>query len=476
MKKFFSLLILSTAVACCPKQAELVSLAQIDREEQAGNFTSAIYLIDLYIAQHKPSADSVYQFQWRKDKMRRIAMDFDKSKEDVLTVVRKYYPDVTDEMLAKWENDKSLEYMIIDGKKRYFDRAANNLFRIDKEAIAKKKEIDQPKATPKDETFQLPALVAQLKKTGRTQSDPVEVKVRATLTLKADAVPDGEVVRCWLPYPREDHRRQSNVKLLSINDSVYLIAPPQYPHRSLYVEKKAKKGEPLVFAYEFSYRSVAEWFNLDEKTLDTAPINPEILKTYTAERPPHIVFTDSIKAISERIVGRETNPYQKVKKIFKWVDDTFPWAGAREYSTIDNIPEYVLTNGHGDCGQVTLLFITLARYNGIPARWQSGFTVFPETKNLHDWGEFYLEGMGWLPIDQSYGQNSFATDDQVRYFYSNGIDAYRWIVNSDYSQPLYPAKIFPRSDNVDFQRGELEWKGGNLFYDVWRFRYETEIK
>jgi hypothetical protein len=40
-------------------------------------------------------------------------------------------------------------------------------------------------------------------------------------------------------------------------------------------------------------------------------------------------------------------------------------------------------------------------------------------------------------------------------------------VNNDFSQPLFPHKIFTRSDNVDFQRGELEWRGGNIYYDKW---------
>ncbi|MDR2682705.1 MAG: transglutaminase-like domain-containing protein, partial [Dysgonamonadaceae bacterium] len=164
--------------------------------------------------------------------------------------------------------------------------------------------------------------------------------------------------------------------------------------------------------------------------------------------------------------------YQKVKKIWEWVDVTFPWAGAREYSTIGNIPQYVLENGHGDCGQVTLLFMTLARYNGIPTRWQSGFMMHPGSKNLHDWSEFYLEGIGWIPMDESFGLSTFADNDEVKYFYSNGMDAYRWIVNSDFSQPLFPNKIFLRSDDVDFQRGELEWRGGNIYYDLWDWKFE----
>ena len=53
-----------------------------------------------------------------------------------------------------------------------------------------------------------------------------------------------------------------------------------------------------------------------------------------------------------------------------------------EYSTIENIPEYVLDNHKGDCGQVSLLFITLCRISGIPAHFQSGFMMHPKAWNL----------------------------------------------------------------------------------------------
>jgi hypothetical protein len=54
-------------------------------------------------------------------------------------------------------------------------------------------------------------------------------------------------------------------------------------------------------------------------------------------------------------------------------------------------------------------------------------------------------------------------------FYSKGLDAFRYIVNDEYGDraPLYPAKIYPHSDEVDFQMGEVEWKGGNVYYTKW---------
>ncbi|MDR3253000.1 MAG: transglutaminase domain-containing protein [Tannerella sp.] len=449
-----------------------ISPAQIDEAETAGNFTEAKQLIDYYIARNELSADSIYLLNRRKEKMRRIAIDFNKSKDDVLTYIRKYYPDVNDDSLNRWEASKALEYKIIDGQKWYFERAAPNLFRLDAAAIARKAEVQGDVSGDSGSTLKkhLPEVVSYLTSTNKSRTTQKGFRIKFKLTLAADAVPDGETVRCWLPFPRNDHSRQTDVRLLSVNDSNYIISPSQYAHSSLYVEKVAHNGQPTVWEYEFSFRTSAEWHNLKNKPLLSYNLSSDAYSQFTAERPPHILFSDSIKAISKRIVGDETNNYQKARKIFEWADVAFPWAGAREYSTIDNIPAYVIENGHGDCGQVTLVFMTLARYNGIPTRWQSGFMLHPGSVNLHDWCEYYIEGIGWIPLDQSFGVNTFAdadTDTDVRLFYSNGIDAYRLIVNNNHASDFFPAKLYPRSDNVDFQRGELEWRGGNLYYDVW---------
>jgi transglutaminase-like putative cysteine protease len=460
----------------CGTKTKTVTLQDIDTERAAGNFSHAKKMIDLYIAQNDLNEKEVYHLYAAKDTMDRIVVDFNKTKEDVLEVITQYYPEVTDQMLEKWEDDKSLEMMVIDGEKRYYSRAANGLFRIDKEAFAKKEEVNGPAVSAPDSilSIALPKIVSSLSKSGKTQGDPVKMKVTYTVTLRANSVPEGEVVRCWLPYPREDHRRQNNVKLLSVNNKNYIISPSDYSHRTLYMEKTTVKDEPLIFSYEFSYYSIPEWFNLSADKVKPYDTHSDLYKTYTAERETHVIFTDKIKEVSAQVVGDETNPFLKAKKIYEWITSNYPWAGAREYSTLSNIPEYVLDNNHGDCGQVSLLFITLARYNGIPAKWQSGFMMHPGALNLHDWAEAYFEGVGWIPVDQSFGRKYFSDDPRIINFFVNGIDGYRWIVNDDYSQPLFPAKTYTRSETVDFQRGELEWRGGNIYFNKWRYRFEVE--
>ncbi|MDR2472306.1 MAG: transglutaminase domain-containing protein [Tannerella sp.] len=474
MKRLLFFIIL---LSCGGRQLP-VTLSQIDGEQQAGNYSQATYLIDIYKAQNPTlSADSVYQLEWRKEKMRRIILDFPYTQKDVIEYVKKYYPNVNDDSLLRWETTKALEYKVIDGKKMYFDRARQNLFRIDKNAIARKLEVDGAGKDVLADTLQslLPRIVAGVKQRGNNQAITMSYKIKYTVTLKPNTVPDGEVVSCWLPFPRDDNRRQSEVKLLSVNDANYTISPDIFSHKTVFIQKTARKDEPLIFEEEFSYRAVGEWFDINSATIKPYDTSTVEYKAYTCEKPPHIVFTDSIKAISERIVGKETDPRIKARKLFEYIDAAYPWAGAREYATIDNIPLYVAENFHGDCGQVTLLFLTLARYNGIPARWQSGYMLHPGRVNLHDWGEYYLEGIGWVPVDESFGvKSSFTDNNDCKYFFASGMDPYRMVVNNDYSGDLYPNKIYPRSDDVDFQRGELEWRGGNIYYD--KFDWNIDVQ
>ncbi|MDR0660457.1 MAG: transglutaminase domain-containing protein [Prevotellaceae bacterium] len=478
MKHIIIILSLLFIIACSSNQQAAVSMEQINTEEAAGDFGKAKKSIDLYIAQNNLSAEEIYDLNFRKDVMNRIVLDFWRDKDHVVEYIKKYYPDVNDEMLTKWEQEKVLESMVIDGQKKYFGRTACNLFLVNKDARAKKEEIDGPITERYDKTLitHIPEVTAELKKSGKTQAKQKKMKVSYKVILKENAVPEGEVIRCWLPYPREDNRRQTNIKLLAVNSNSYIITPSSavYPHRTLYMEKTTEKDKPLEFSLEFTYSSAAEWYNLEGKDFKPYDKNSELYRTYTAERKSHVIFTDKIKDLSMQIVGDETNPYIVVRKIFDWITDHYPWAGVREYSTIPNIPEYVIDNNHGDCGQVSLLFITLARYNGIPAKWQSGFMMHPNGVNLHDWAEVYYEGVGWVPVDQSFGRKDYFEKDEERYLLSNGIDAYRWIVNDDYSRPLFPLKIYPRSETVDFQRGELEWRGGNIYFDQWSWGINVE--
>ena len=370
----------------------------------------------------------------------RLALDFNKTHDEVKAYIQRYIPDVTDAQMSHWEQTKALETCYIDGQKWYFHNAAPNLFRIDPQcrAIKQQKDGNHPSASMEDERTDIPAIMKAAPKSPYRLGPAHRMRVTYTLTVHPDAVPAGETLRCWLPFPRNDIRRQTGVRLLSTSEDHYIQSPSAYDHSTIYMERNAR------------YRK------------------------YTANRREHIIVTPRIQHLADSLTRGITNPLLQAHALYTYVDEHFPWASAREYSTIPNIPEYVLDNGHGDCGQVTLLFLTLCRAKGIPGHFESGFMVHPHDTNLHDWGEIYFEGVGWVPVDQSFGRVPWAKDDATRYFYLGGIDSYRLVVNSDYGMPLYPAKRYPRSETVDFQRGEVEWQGGNLYFNQWSWNIKVE--
>lgn len=433
-----------------------------------------LFLLAFSACNRKASSAS---YSWEEDLRHRLAMDFCLTEAQVKEYIRRYLPDVTDEQMRQWEKTGALECMTIDGEKRYFRNAGPNLFRLDSLCREAKlaKEGEQVSTSDRVNAENLPEILAATDGRGDScLAAPKRMRVTYRVTVDTNAVPAGEVVRCWLPFPRTDVSRQQDVKLISASEPSYTLTTEGTAHSTLYMEKRAVSGEPTVFSETFEYTSYGEWHDIRPSDVRPYDTTTELYRRYTSERDRHIVFTPRLRQLADKLAEGEDNPFLKACRIFQWIDHHFPWASAREYSTIDNIPEYVLDNRHGDCGQVTLLFVTLCRIAGIPARFQSGFMMQPRAWNLHDWAEIYLEGIGWVPVDQSFGLAPYAEKAGQPYFYLGGIDSWRMVVNQDYGMPLVPEKKYPRSETVDFQRGEVEWEGGNLYFDRWSYHMDIE--
>jgi len=469
MKTIILITMLTTLITAQTRSLEINKLVQ------SGEYQKASELIDEKLKSNQINSEEIFELQFEKERLDRIRKDFNKTAEDVLKFVNKYYPDAQENDLEKWEKDGSLEFKIIDGKKWYFSRAASNLFKINNEA---KQQIEKIGGSQKDvyriflEKY-LPPILDASANAQESLVKPVTFRLNYTVTVDANAVPDGEIIKCWLPFPREGHQLQVDIKLLAVNNDEYVIASNDNPQRTLFMQRPAIKDQPTIFNMVLEVKNYNEVNLILPELIKSYNKESGLYKTFTSERPPHIVFTDKIKNLSKEIIGDEKNPHLIAKKIFTWISTNIPWAGAREYSTIENISDYCISRKHGDCGIKTLLFMTLCRYNGIPAKWQSGWMLHPGDINLHDWSEIYLEGYGWVPVDQSFGMVDSESEDE-KYFFLGSIDPYHLVINDDYSSTLFPAKTFPRSETVDFQRGELEWRGGNLYFDKWDYHMDVE--
>jgi hypothetical protein len=448
------------------------TVAEAGRLFEQGEFTRASLLIDSLRQTGGISDAESSGLDSISDWMGRIRRDFSRDEQSVREQLSPYYHPLDDSVVLAWERSGKLEMRLIDGQKRYFSNAVPNLFRLDSAAARRKQELDGY-AVDSLSVFRLRHLAEVIKLTQEQDSGslfqpvyPVRMILTYTVRLHADAVPGGELVSCWMPFPREGNPRQKKVKLLSAIPDSFRVAPADYPQRTVFLQKRAVKGEPTVFQIRFSVETAAQYFALEPEMIQPYKTGRGSYRIFTEERPPHLVFTPEIRKLARLIVGEETNPLLKAEKIYRWINDSIPWASALEYGIIPQIQAYVLKNGHGDCGMQTLLFMSLARAEGIPAKWQSGWMLHPGHVNLHDWCEVFYEGIGWVPVDQSFKLQD-SHDKQIREFYMHGIDAYRLIVNDDYARELYPPKKYRRSEPYDFQRGELEWNGGNLYFDKW---------
>lgn len=460
--------------ACKTPPEKPFDFSGIEKLVYSGELKKAELLADSIKATGTLSATNLYKLDSMVDIGNRIRIDFARTEEEVKKQLSKYFPVLDSTLFNKWETTQKLEMRVIDGEKRYFKNAVANLFRLDDEARKYKEKVDGFQVDSLD-LFKLKhtrKIISETKVSGETVL-PVRMILFYTINVDANAVPDGKIIRCWMQFPREGNARQNNLKLISSEPENAKIANKEQLQRTIYLEKRAQKDQPTIFRIEFEVETSAQYFDLNPDEIKPYNTESSVFRENTGERAPQIVFTPKIRKLANQILAGETNSLKKVQKIYNWISDSVRWASALEYSIMPDIPGYVMDTRHGDCGMQTLLFMTLARSQGIPVKWQSGWMLHPGEVNLHDWCEVYFEGVGWVPVDQSFGLQD-SPDEKVRNFYRSGIDSYRLIVNDDYGQELSPKKKYPRSEPYDFQRGELEWEGGNLYFVKWSWDMEVE--
>ncbi len=76
-----------------------------------------------------------------------------------------------------------------------------------------------------------------------------------------------------------------------------------------------------------------------------------------------------------------------------------------------------MSEGGGDCTEFSDVFIALNRAGGIPARFLEGVVYYvgeySEGDVKHDWSEVYWPGIGWAPMDATWGRH---WEDRETYF------------------------------------------------------------
>jgi len=486
--------------------AQHTAVEQAGQLELGGKFKQAAATLVNALAGAALPAEQRKQLEFELDRLERIRKDYPLTPAALFAALNKSVKGLTADEFERWIAEGRFDSREIDGERRFMGSSVSNLF-------FRHAELNARRILPLETAVHDRAIwenCRAIKRAAQTAGKPYVLpnhfRVTMTVTAKAGAAPPGEIIRAWLPVPRA-YPFQTDFELLKTSSPIKHLEPDTSAIRSVHLEQAARKDKPTIFKVEYAYTTYGVWFDLipgtvrdkvigTPLTLSLSPSDGERVAsrrvmgsfddpTNFTNEAPHVVFTSEMRQLSDEITGTESSPVLKAKKFYDWIAENIKYSYAIEYSTIRNIGEYCRSHGYGDCGQEALLFITLCRLNGIPARWQSGWNTFPGAKTIHDWCEIHLAPHGWVPVDPYMGiwamryATTLAPDQkrEVRDFYFGGLDQYRMAANSDHNQELSPPKNSMRSDDVDFQRGELEWGGRNIYFDQYSYALQVrEVK
>nr|MCU0982344.1 transglutaminase-like domain-containing protein [Pirellulaceae bacterium] len=167
------------------------------------------------------------------------------------------------------------------------------------------------------------------------------------------------------------------------------------------------------------------------------------LRPYLGVSPSIETTHVEIKRLAGEIAQDAPTDWGKVKAIYDWVRANVRYEFDEELRGALT----ALRAGHGDCEELTSLFIALCRANGVPARsvWIPG----------HCYPEFYLQtpdGRGrWFPC-QAAGAEEFGSMHEARPILQKG-DNFR--VPGEAAARRYVAEIFRAQNAVANPR--VEW-------------------
>ncbi len=414
---------------------------EIRKEIALGNLRTA----EMMIRREMKKAPKLLKLrlEYEIERIRRMEKDYPHNREKALELLKRRIENFKEEELALWLSEGIVDKHIFEGEERFYDRFVDNIFFL-KPGLRRR---DMKDSSERKYTKRL--IAGAMVRINKGEVRKYRVKAGIRIKLKKQGY-----YRVWLPFPKENFQVEK-VKLLRATGGKYYVAENDAFQRTIYFEGKNKE-----FGVEFEY-VISEVNGAIEGEAD--------LGQNMKEKLPHVRFTPYIKELAQKIVGDEKDDYSRARKIYEWITGHTTYTYVREYCMYDNISEYVATSLRGDCGMFALLFITLCRALGIPAKWQSGWFITPKFASPHDWAQVYVND-AWLPVDASFG-NARRHGSRRNEFYFGNLDAFRMIANDDFLVDFEPEKRFWRSDPVDNQRGEVENERRNIYFN----EFSTDI-
>ena len=231
-------------------------------------------------------------------------------------------------------------------------------------------------------------------------------KSRTFLFTYAGAVNDlkpGQEVSIWLPVPPKTLEQEVEVvaRKLPANGSVH--GEKQYGNMALFFKAKADPSGavPFEIVYRVTRREVATDYRANV-TLETRPTD-KVSRFLEAD---HLVPVGGKPLeLLKDIALPEGNQFAAAKIFYDVVDDHMKYSKVGSgWGRGDAV--WACDSKFGNCTDFHSLFISMARGNKIPSKFEMGFSIPPQRGagaigGYHCWAWFMPQGKGWVPVDIS---------------------------------------------------------------------------
>ena len=226
-----------------------------------------------------------------------------------------------------------------------------------------------------------------------------------TYVVHVPAIPAGRhTLRVWIPLPQTAKHQHINNLRIESPVGYREGRDARYGDRFAYLDVDSGSAGRAAFDIRMTFDAQRDEYKVALPAGDPAASNsfPPDVAQYL--QPDRLVPTNGmIGELSSEQTAGVTDPLAKARKIYEYViahmhydHDGTGWGHG------DAI--WACTSHHGNCTDFHSLFIGMARAAGIPARFEIGFAIPPaqsegKLSSYHCWAEFYIQRVGWVPID-----------------------------------------------------------------------------
>jgi transglutaminase-like putative cysteine protease len=212
-------------------------------------------------------------------------------------------------------------------------------------------------------------------------------------------------VAVWVPYPTSDaNQKISNIQV-SCAYPTTVHKDGEYGNSVLYVSVDNPKETSLKIEMKFTVKRSEYIRGTMVKAGFPGDKGPERLMKRWLMPDRLVPVDDKIRAMALDVTRGKTTDLEKARAIYDFAVENLKYDKSGTGWGRGDI-YYACDVKRGNCTDFHAVFIGFCRAVGIPAKFAIGFPI-PEKRGegeiagYHCWAEFYVKGLGWVPVDAS---------------------------------------------------------------------------